>query len=117
MSTDNYLTFKVNLQTKKKNKKKKQNKLNRHILTKKKLFFDIKKLCGFPTRIRSMAYFQNNSHFLYDFTTTSIALIIFFFTFAVPTDHWIKLKECEEKDKYPNFARELKKTMELTGDN
>ena len=29
--------------------------------------------------------------------------------FAVPADHRIKLKECEKKDKYPDFARELKK--------
>ena len=28
--------------------------------------------------------------------------------FAVPTDHRIKLKECERKDKYLDFARELK---------
>ena len=35
--------------------------------------------------------------------------------FAVPADHRIKLKECE-KDKYLNFARELKKlwNMKLT---
>ena len=32
--------------------------------------------------------------------------------FAVPADHRIKLKECEKKDKYPELARELKKTME-----
>ena len=31
--------------------------------------------------------------------------------FAVPVDHKIKLKECEKKD------RELKKTVELEGDN
>ena len=29
--------------------------------------------------------------------------------FAVPTDHRIKLKECENRDKYLNLARELKK--------
>ena len=29
--------------------------------------------------------------------------------FAVPADHRIKLKECEKKDKYLDFARELKK--------
>ena len=29
--------------------------------------------------------------------------------FAVPTDYWIKLKECEKKDKYLDLARELKK--------
>ena len=27
--------------------------------------------------------------------------------FAVPADHWIKLKECEKKDKYFDLAREL----------
>ena len=37
--------------------------------------------------------------------------------FAVPADHGIKLKECEKKDKYLDFARELKKTMEHEGDN
>ena len=37
--------------------------------------------------------------------------------FAVPTDHRIKLKECEKKDKYLDLARELKKTMENEGDN
>ena len=36
---------------------------------------------------------------------------------AVPADHRIKLKECEKKDKYLDFARELKKTMEHEGDN
>ena len=30
--------------------------------------------------------------------------------FAVPADLWIKLKENEKKDKYLDFARELKKT-------
>ena len=29
--------------------------------------------------------------------------------FAVPTDHIIKLKECEKKDKYLDLAKELKK--------
>ena len=29
--------------------------------------------------------------------------------FAVPAYHRIKLKECEKKDKYLDFARELKK--------
>ena len=29
--------------------------------------------------------------------------------FAVPTDHRIKLKECEKRDKYLDLARELKK--------
>ena len=28
---------------------------------------------------------------------------------AVPADYRIKLKDCEKKDKYPYFARELKK--------
>ena len=28
--------------------------------------------------------------------------------FAVPADHWVKLKECEKKDKYLDIARELK---------
>ncbi len=37
--------------------------------------------------------------------------------FAVSADHRIKLKECEKKDKYLNFARDLKKTMEHEGDN
>ena len=36
--------------------------------------------------------------------------------FAVPTDHRIKLKEGEKKDKYLDFAWELKKTMEHEGD-
>ena len=36
--------------------------------------------------------------------------------FDVPTDHRIKLKESEKKDKYLDFARELKKLwhMEVT---
>ena len=36
--------------------------------------------------------------------------------FAVPADHRIKLKVCEKKDKYLDFARELKKlwNMEVT---
>ena len=29
--------------------------------------------------------------------------------FAVPADHWIKLKESEKKDKYLDLAWELKK--------
>ena len=29
--------------------------------------------------------------------------------FAVPVDHRIKLKECEEKDNYLDLSRELKK--------
>ena len=37
--------------------------------------------------------------------------------FAVPTDHRIKLKEYEKKDKYLYLARELKKTVEHAGDN
>ena len=37
--------------------------------------------------------------------------------FAVSTDHRIKLKECENKDKYLDLAWELKKTMEHEGDN
>ena len=36
--------------------------------------------------------------------------------FAVPTDHRIKMKECEKKDKYLDLARELKKlwNMQMT---
>ena len=37
--------------------------------------------------------------------------------FAVPADHRIKLKEYEKKDKYLDLAWELKKTVELEGDN
>ena len=37
--------------------------------------------------------------------------------FAVPDDHRIKLKECEKKDKYLDFARELNKTVEHESDN
>ena len=33
--------------------------------------------------------------------------------FAVPIDHWIKLKECEKKDKYLDLARELKKLWNM----
>ena len=33
--------------------------------------------------------------------------------FAVPTDHRIKLKECEKKDKYLDLARELKKLWNM----
>ena len=29
--------------------------------------------------------------------------------FAVPADHWVKLKENKKKDKYLYLARELKK--------
>ena len=31
--------------------------------------------------------------------------------FALPPDLRIKLEECEQKDKYLNFAKELKKTI------
>ena len=37
--------------------------------------------------------------------------------YAVPADPRIKLKESETKDKYLDFARELRKTMEHEGDN
>ena len=30
-----------------------------------------------------------------------------------PVDHWIKLKECEKKDRYLDFARELKKLLNM----
>ncbi len=33
--------------------------------------------------------------------------------FAVPTDHRIKLKECEKKNKYIDSARELKKLWNM----
>ena len=33
--------------------------------------------------------------------------------FAIPADHRIKLKECEKKDKYLDFARELKKLWNM----
>ena len=33
--------------------------------------------------------------------------------FAVQADHWIKLKECEKKDKYLDLARELKKLWNM----
>ena len=33
--------------------------------------------------------------------------------FAVPADHRIKLKECEKKDEYLDFARELKKLWNM----
>ena len=36
--------------------------------------------------------------------------------FAVPVDHRIKLSESEKRDKYPDHARELKKTMEHEND-
>ena len=32
---------------------------------------------------------------------------------AVPADHSIKLKECEKRDKYLDFARELKKLWNI----
>ena len=38
-------------------------------------------------------------------------------TLFVPTDHRIKLKEYEKKDKYHDLARELKKNLEHAGDN
>ena len=37
--------------------------------------------------------------------------------FVVTADHRIKLKEREKRDKYLDFARELKKTMEHESDN
>ena len=37
--------------------------------------------------------------------------------FAVLRDNKIKLKECENRDKYIDFARELKKKLEHVGDN
>ena len=36
--------------------------------------------------------------------------------FAVPADHWIKLKESEKKFKYIDFPTEVKKTMEHESD-
>ena len=33
--------------------------------------------------------------------------------FAVPADHWIKLKECEKKDKYLDLARELNRLWNM----
>ena len=33
--------------------------------------------------------------------------------FAVPEDHRIKLKECEQRDKYLDLARELKKLWNM----
>ena len=33
--------------------------------------------------------------------------------FAVPSDHRIKLKQCEKKDKYHDLARELKKLLNM----
>ena len=40
-----------------------------------------------------------------------------FVDFVVPSDHRIKLKKCEKKDKYLELARELKKTIEHKVDN
>ena len=37
--------------------------------------------------------------------------------FAISADHRIKLKESKKRDKYLDFARELKKTMEHEGDS
>ena len=36
--------------------------------------------------------------------------------FTVPTDHRLNLKVSEKKDKYLNFARELKKSMKHESD-
>ena len=33
--------------------------------------------------------------------------------FAVPADHWVKLKESEKKDKFLDLARELKKPWNM----
>ena len=33
--------------------------------------------------------------------------------FAVPADHVVKLKECEKRDKYLDFARELRKLWNM----
>ena len=33
--------------------------------------------------------------------------------FGVTADYWIKLKECEKKDKYCDLARELKKLWNM----
>ena len=33
--------------------------------------------------------------------------------FAVPTDHRVKLKECEKRDKYLNLVKKLKKKPKL----
>ena len=33
--------------------------------------------------------------------------------FAIPTDHRVKLKECEKSDKYLELARELKKLWNM----
>ena len=36
--------------------------------------------------------------------------------FAVTTDHRVKLKESEKRDKYLDLAREMEKTMEHEND-
>ena len=36
--------------------------------------------------------------------------------FVVPADNWIKLKESEKRDKYQDFAWELRKYIEHEGD-
>ena len=33
--------------------------------------------------------------------------------FAIPADHWVKLKESEKRDKYLDLARELKKLWKM----
>ena len=33
--------------------------------------------------------------------------------FAVPVDQWVKLKECKKRDKYLDFAKELKKLWNM----
>ena len=33
--------------------------------------------------------------------------------FASPADHWVKLKECQKRDKYLDFDRELKKLWNM----
>ena len=42
-----------------------------------------------------------------------VIIIIIIIIFAVPADHGINLKECEKKDKYLDFARELKKLWNM----
>ena len=46
-------------------------------------------------------------------TTTKRKRICKIVDFAVSADHRIKLKECEKKDKYLDFARELKKLWNM----
>ena len=36
--------------------------------------------------------------------------------FAVPVNHWVKLKECEKRDKYLDLTRGLRKTVEHESD-